>query len=111
MGADALHQSKVGNKSLGRLRRLVLLGAVLLPIILGAMLVLALRPTRVGDGMEYLLTTVAFGETHQPFITQRVIDEYNELLRREPVKDAFPVSVQSFPFYGATYPNQCRTNI
>ncbi len=91
-----------------RLRRLIFTGVLLLPIVLGAVLVGTLQPVRTGDGTEYLLTTVAFGETYQPFITQRVIDRYNELLQREPLKEAFPFSSQHLPtsFYGSPIPNR-----
>ena len=73
---------------------------------MAAVLLFTRQPARTGDGTQYLLTTVAFGETRQPFITQKVIDRYNDLLQREPLRAGFPVLPQNFSnsFYGQPIP-------
>jgi len=88
-------------------QRLILILVLLLPILFGVYLIFKVHPVRVGDGTEYLLTTIAFGEGHEPFITQGIVDRYNDLLRREPLKGSFPVVLQNFPsVYGPPIPTR-----
>ena len=71
--------------------RAILAAGVLLPIVYAAVVVRTIPPSRIGDGNDYLISTVAFAETHRPFITQGLIDRFNALLRREPLHNGYAV--------------------
>lgn len=85
-------------------RLAVILATLLIPVVIGVVLVLTVPPSRIGDGTEYLLSTIAFGDTHRPFITQALIDRYNELIRREPLLDSYPVQPRQDTFYPPPLP-------